>query len=194
MRVGRRPCRSRGQGQGHCDHRDGARKGPARPCLRRRHPTGGPTDRIPSTRRSGQTMFVQVIKGRTSDAEGLQRQADRWVAEVRPGRGRLSRWHLRHRGRRHVHRPRPVRGRVGSDGELATARAAGLVGDDCDVHRRRAHGPPSSTSPATSQPPSSPTCSASPRPPPSTGFEPQAATGPRTPPNSSNTVIANPDQ
>jgi quinol monooxygenase YgiN len=29
-------------------------------------------------------MFVQVIKGRTNDAEGLQRQADRWMAEVRP--------------------------------------------------------------------------------------------------------------
>ena len=30
-------------------------------------------------------MFVQVIKGRTNDAEGLQRQAERWAAEVRPG-------------------------------------------------------------------------------------------------------------
>jgi hypothetical protein len=30
-------------------------------------------------------MFVQVIKGRTKDSEGLGRQADRWVADVRPG-------------------------------------------------------------------------------------------------------------
>ena len=30
-------------------------------------------------------MFVQVIKGRTNDAEGLHRQAERWDAEVRPG-------------------------------------------------------------------------------------------------------------
>jgi hypothetical protein len=29
-------------------------------------------------------MFVQVIKGRTSDPEGLQRQAQRWISEVRP--------------------------------------------------------------------------------------------------------------
>lgn len=29
-------------------------------------------------------MFVQVIKGRTDNADGLQRQADRWVADVRP--------------------------------------------------------------------------------------------------------------
>lgn len=30
-------------------------------------------------------MFVQVIKGRTNDIEGLRRQADGWVADVRPG-------------------------------------------------------------------------------------------------------------
>ena len=30
-------------------------------------------------------MFVQVIKGRTNDAEGLQQQAERWAADVRPG-------------------------------------------------------------------------------------------------------------
>src|SRR5262245_34532435 len=30
-------------------------------------------------------MFVQVIKGRTSDAAGLRRQLDRWKAEVKPG-------------------------------------------------------------------------------------------------------------
>jgi hypothetical protein len=30
-------------------------------------------------------MFVQLIEGRTSDAEGLKRQGDRWQAEVRPG-------------------------------------------------------------------------------------------------------------
>ena len=30
-------------------------------------------------------MFVQVIEGRTTDAEGLARQLDRWQAEVRPG-------------------------------------------------------------------------------------------------------------
>jgi hypothetical protein len=29
-------------------------------------------------------MFVQVIKGRTSDPEGLQRQAQRWISDVRP--------------------------------------------------------------------------------------------------------------
>ena len=30
-------------------------------------------------------MFVQVIEGRTTDAEGLQRQGERWQAEVRSG-------------------------------------------------------------------------------------------------------------
>lgn len=30
-------------------------------------------------------MFVQVIKGRTSDADGLRRQMQRWSDEVRPG-------------------------------------------------------------------------------------------------------------
>jgi hypothetical protein len=30
-------------------------------------------------------MFVQVIKGHTSDAAGLQRQGQRWIDEVRPG-------------------------------------------------------------------------------------------------------------
>jgi hypothetical protein len=30
-------------------------------------------------------MFVQVIKGQTKGIDGLRRQADRWVAEVRPG-------------------------------------------------------------------------------------------------------------
>jgi hypothetical protein len=30
-------------------------------------------------------MFVQVIKGRTSDAAGLRRQLERWRDEVRPG-------------------------------------------------------------------------------------------------------------
>jgi hypothetical protein len=30
-------------------------------------------------------MFVQVITGRTKDAAALQRQADRWRTEVRPG-------------------------------------------------------------------------------------------------------------
>ena len=30
-------------------------------------------------------MFVQVIKGRTSDADGLRRQFQRWLDEVRPG-------------------------------------------------------------------------------------------------------------
>jgi hypothetical protein len=30
-------------------------------------------------------MFVQVIEGRTTDAEGLERQLDRWQSEVRPG-------------------------------------------------------------------------------------------------------------
>lgn len=30
-------------------------------------------------------MFVQLIEGRTTDAEGLRRQGDRWQAEVRPG-------------------------------------------------------------------------------------------------------------
>jgi hypothetical protein len=30
-------------------------------------------------------MFVQVIKGRTSDAAGLRRQSERWRDEVRPG-------------------------------------------------------------------------------------------------------------
>ena len=30
-------------------------------------------------------MFIQVIQGRTSDAEGLVRQFDRWVAELQPG-------------------------------------------------------------------------------------------------------------
>ena len=30
-------------------------------------------------------MFVQLIEGRTTDAEGLNRQGDRWQAEVRPG-------------------------------------------------------------------------------------------------------------
>jgi hypothetical protein len=29
-------------------------------------------------------MFVQVIKGRTSDPEGMQRQAQRWISDVRP--------------------------------------------------------------------------------------------------------------
>ena len=30
-------------------------------------------------------MFVQVIKGQTNDAAGLQQQAERWAADVRPG-------------------------------------------------------------------------------------------------------------
>jgi hypothetical protein len=30
-------------------------------------------------------MFVQLIEGRTTDAEGLERQGERWQAEVRPG-------------------------------------------------------------------------------------------------------------
>jgi len=30
-------------------------------------------------------MFVQVIKGRTNDAEGMRRQAERWATKVRPG-------------------------------------------------------------------------------------------------------------
>jgi hypothetical protein len=30
-------------------------------------------------------MFVQIIEGRTSDAEGLLAQGDRWQEEVRPG-------------------------------------------------------------------------------------------------------------
>jgi hypothetical protein len=30
-------------------------------------------------------MFIQVITGTTTDAEGLRRQADRWEEEVRPG-------------------------------------------------------------------------------------------------------------
>ncbi len=30
-------------------------------------------------------MFVQIIEGRTADAEGLQRQGDRWQADLRPG-------------------------------------------------------------------------------------------------------------
>ena len=30
-------------------------------------------------------MFVQVIKGRTSDAAGIRRQLERWMEEVRPG-------------------------------------------------------------------------------------------------------------
>ena len=30
-------------------------------------------------------MFVQVIKGRTNDAEGLRRQLDRWRSDLKPG-------------------------------------------------------------------------------------------------------------
>ncbi len=30
-------------------------------------------------------MFVQLIKGHTSDADGLRRQAERWYEDVRPG-------------------------------------------------------------------------------------------------------------
>jgi hypothetical protein len=30
-------------------------------------------------------MFVQVIEGRTTDAEGLKRQGERWQAELQPG-------------------------------------------------------------------------------------------------------------
>src|SRR5258708_7296874 len=30
-------------------------------------------------------MFVQVIKGRTTDSNGLRRQVDHWVADLRPG-------------------------------------------------------------------------------------------------------------
>ena len=30
-------------------------------------------------------MFVQLITGRASDAEGLQRQTQRWATDVRPG-------------------------------------------------------------------------------------------------------------
>jgi hypothetical protein len=29
-------------------------------------------------------MFVHVIKGRTSDPEGLLRQVHRWISDVRP--------------------------------------------------------------------------------------------------------------
>jgi hypothetical protein len=31
------------------------------------------------------TMFVQVIEGRVADRDGLQRQMDRWMTELRPG-------------------------------------------------------------------------------------------------------------
>ena len=50
-------------------------------------------------------MFVQVIEARTSDPEGLRKQLDKWMAELRPGAtgyigttsgvaadGRPSRW------------------------------------------------------------------------------------------------------
>lgn len=30
-------------------------------------------------------MFVQIIEGKVSDAEGLERQHDRWLTELRPG-------------------------------------------------------------------------------------------------------------
>ena len=30
-------------------------------------------------------MFVQVIEARTSDPEGLRKQLDKWMAELRPG-------------------------------------------------------------------------------------------------------------
>jgi hypothetical protein len=30
-------------------------------------------------------MFVQIIEGQTSDAEGLKRQGERWQTEIRPG-------------------------------------------------------------------------------------------------------------
>jgi hypothetical protein len=30
-------------------------------------------------------MFVQIIEGRTSDAEGIKRQGDQWQTDVRPG-------------------------------------------------------------------------------------------------------------
>lgn len=30
-------------------------------------------------------MFVQIIEGRTQDADGMMRQGDRWQAELRPG-------------------------------------------------------------------------------------------------------------
>lgn len=30
-------------------------------------------------------MFVQIIQGKTTDAEGLRQQADRWEAELKPG-------------------------------------------------------------------------------------------------------------
>ena len=30
-------------------------------------------------------MFVQIMKGKTSDKEGLRRQLDTWLSEVRPG-------------------------------------------------------------------------------------------------------------
>jgi hypothetical protein len=32
-------------------------------------------------------MFVQVIEGRVSDREGLRRQMDKWMTELRPGAG-----------------------------------------------------------------------------------------------------------
>jgi hypothetical protein len=30
-------------------------------------------------------MFVQIIEGRTSDVDGMRRQNDRWMSELRPG-------------------------------------------------------------------------------------------------------------
>ena len=30
-------------------------------------------------------MFIQVIAGKTSDAEGLRRQSDRWISDLKPG-------------------------------------------------------------------------------------------------------------
>src|SRR4051794_23992382 len=49
---------------------------------------GGGRDRTERPRhraRKEQRMFVQVIKGHTSDAAGLRRQMDRWRAELKPG-------------------------------------------------------------------------------------------------------------
>ena len=36
-------------------------------------------------------MFVQLIEGRVSDADGLRRQLDKWNAELRAGAASCSR-------------------------------------------------------------------------------------------------------
>ena len=87
-------------------------------------------------------MFVQVIKGRTSDADGLRRQDERWRAELRSGaKGFLGStfgaWFTRPANLDHVH----GRGRV-YVAELAAGQTVVFRGEPMTVETAAASVPP----------------------------------------------------